>query len=890
MYEKQVWENVRGDAAISKMMEDRVLYGQGEHPEGSASNLLDTSHIITSMFYDIVEDSGEKINKLFQTFEVLDTPAGRIIDSLIGAGCKVGCSTRAQGDLEEMTNEDTGDKYFRVIPENYEYITTDFTATPSTFGVAPVELERKVVNQLKQGLSATTAKEQVSRQFAMNLLESMHTDEAKHLRNEIEEQKEQEVVKLRKLVEKAGERKVKVKVSEGSYPSAKRASITVTLKEQVEGEIISMKEDLLTVGLDDGSMVTVGDPSSLVYTAAPEPMVVDEEPPMEDLEPMEEIPAEMEEIPAEEPLEEIEPEEIEEPEEDEEEVEESKHKSRHPRLKERKLLEYFSVGKNELLDIWKANTNKESIKKWWEDASDKDIDAFIEGKKTEIEEGEGYVRQIDAYADRHGIIKDMDMPEGLPMYWVEEATPWAEAYGIDVGRGGPVKAALPDYGYFEDLVDELEEYVHTLEIQDKEVEESRITEGGGGKYVEILNDMVSTLKKDPDQDPETLIGKFSSSWEIPRDTTIEMYNQANSEDYLDTGDVFLESKFSEGSELTDYEGVRWTVESTTTRYRDVKESDISGVAEKCAMLAEDATFVAVINEEYGKAVLVYDSDKLMKQDFKGKKVVEKKRKKVVEKKVVKKSKVKKLVFESFFDMADFISNELSGKSPNQELSKVLGNLLQDVELAKTVGFKPLYESKKTLSESNKKAINLTEQVASTKAENIILQESLEKVMKEFKEYKTTAEDLLDEASNQDKKDVLALTNKLERSVDKNKRAFEALKKKNNLYRTLQEETRKLEEKVEKTVKESQTKEVRDYVGYLIQMSGVHLSEKARTLIEECETKKEVDEIWDDLLDVVKTHALHEKKLETIKINPESEDVNSLIDETVGELMESISKR
>jgi len=166
VYEREVWDKVLGDSTLKEMMDQRRLFGHAEHPSESQSDLQLTSHVIRSMWID------EATNVVFQSIDVLDTPMGRIVDSILRADCLVGVSTRAEGDLEE--SEDDEGTFSRVIPESYRYITTDFTADPSTFGALPQEVRRGVVSSI-----ATEAKNEKAdkseRIFARKLLESMES-------------------------------------------------------------------------------------------------------------------------------------------------------------------------------------------------------------------------------------------------------------------------------------------------------------------------------------------------------------------------------------------------------------------------------------------------------------------------------------------------------------------------------------------------------------------------------------------------------------------------------------------------------------------------------------------------------------------------------------------
>ncbi len=142
VYEKEVWEKVLSDESIVEKMKSRTLFGQAEHPAETQSDLQLTSHTI---FETWIEEDG----RVYQKIDVLDTPTGRIVDTLLRAGCQVGVSTRAEGDLEEYELGE-GQKCQRVIPETYRYVTTDFTADPSTFNVEPVALQRNVLPTLRK--------------------------------------------------------------------------------------------------------------------------------------------------------------------------------------------------------------------------------------------------------------------------------------------------------------------------------------------------------------------------------------------------------------------------------------------------------------------------------------------------------------------------------------------------------------------------------------------------------------------------------------------------------------------------------------------------------------------------------------------------------------------
>lgn len=178
VYEKAVWDKVLGDSEVLERMKSRSLFMQEEHPE--EGNQTKTGHIagiVTGI------DVDEATNKVFMNAEVLDTPYGRIVDTLLKAGCGLGVSTRAEGELEEIVSEDSKDKEeeggedkkkFRVIPDAYKFITVDFTADPSTYSSYPEKVERDLVGIVKAGVD----NEKIDRDFAATVLECMKIPEA----------------------------------------------------------------------------------------------------------------------------------------------------------------------------------------------------------------------------------------------------------------------------------------------------------------------------------------------------------------------------------------------------------------------------------------------------------------------------------------------------------------------------------------------------------------------------------------------------------------------------------------------------------------------------------------------------------------------------------------
>ena len=115
---------------IEGPIKERRALGELDHPESSVINLQNVSHNIVEIKV--------KGNDVYGTFEILDTPAGRILKELFANDLTVGVSSRGMGSVEESINEQ-GDPTV-TVQDDFELLCWDFVSTPSTHGafVSPV--------------------------------------------------------------------------------------------------------------------------------------------------------------------------------------------------------------------------------------------------------------------------------------------------------------------------------------------------------------------------------------------------------------------------------------------------------------------------------------------------------------------------------------------------------------------------------------------------------------------------------------------------------------------------------------------------------------------------------------------------------------------------------
>lgn len=110
--------------------ENRAL-GECDHPDSSVVELKKVSHII--------REAHMEGNICYGTVEILDTPCGKILQSLVEAGVTLGISSRGVGSTRK-----SGDH--QIVQDDFQLICWDFVSEPSTPGAFMMR-EGRQVNQ-----------------------------------------------------------------------------------------------------------------------------------------------------------------------------------------------------------------------------------------------------------------------------------------------------------------------------------------------------------------------------------------------------------------------------------------------------------------------------------------------------------------------------------------------------------------------------------------------------------------------------------------------------------------------------------------------------------------------------------------------------------------------
>jgi hypothetical protein len=127
-YSKELWE--RELEKYNVLVKERRACGELDHPDSQVINLKNVSHNISKLWWD-----GDNV---MGAIELLPTPSGNILKALIGAGIKVGVSSRGMGSLKQVGE-------VLEVQDDFDLLCWDFVSTPSNPG--------SYMTPLREGLS-----------------------------------------------------------------------------------------------------------------------------------------------------------------------------------------------------------------------------------------------------------------------------------------------------------------------------------------------------------------------------------------------------------------------------------------------------------------------------------------------------------------------------------------------------------------------------------------------------------------------------------------------------------------------------------------------------------------------------------------------------------------
>ena len=138
-YPKELWENALKLNQTKEAISRGLMFGCIGHPKNYTLDELLESGKVSHKVTDITID--EKTGDGIATYEILDTPAGRILDTIIRSGSEMYVSTRAFGGFTNETKKKDGRDYKVLDTKNFELESIDFVIQPGFLSTNPKLVE-----------------------------------------------------------------------------------------------------------------------------------------------------------------------------------------------------------------------------------------------------------------------------------------------------------------------------------------------------------------------------------------------------------------------------------------------------------------------------------------------------------------------------------------------------------------------------------------------------------------------------------------------------------------------------------------------------------------------------------------------------------------------------
>ena len=129
---QRVYPTFEINKAVSKISEQIAggtsVLGEVDHPEDLKINLDRVSHMLTSMWMDGHNGYGK--------LKILPTPMGKLVETMLQSGVKLGVSSRGSGNVDEASGN----------VSEFDIITVDVVAQPSAPNAYPTPIYEGLLN------------------------------------------------------------------------------------------------------------------------------------------------------------------------------------------------------------------------------------------------------------------------------------------------------------------------------------------------------------------------------------------------------------------------------------------------------------------------------------------------------------------------------------------------------------------------------------------------------------------------------------------------------------------------------------------------------------------------------------------------------------------------
>lgn len=154
-YPLELWKKVENSDDFKEGMSTLTLFGENDHPETRVDASIKEASIVLTDFI-IKEDEGI----VWCGFDILPTPAGHILKTILDYGSKIGVSSRGLGDEVQRDGETI------IDPDTYEFYGFDAVVMPAVKTARPPVVEsvnrKKLADKLQEDIDNSTTEVELS--------------------------------------------------------------------------------------------------------------------------------------------------------------------------------------------------------------------------------------------------------------------------------------------------------------------------------------------------------------------------------------------------------------------------------------------------------------------------------------------------------------------------------------------------------------------------------------------------------------------------------------------------------------------------------------------------------------------------------------------------------
>lgn len=229
-YTEELWDNVFNDPIMKEKIATRSCFGELGHPTEARETDMEKIAICLAEEPKKCADGTLK-----GVFDILDTPNGRILKTLCDYGCKIGVSSRGNGDV---TEDWSGNEI--VDPKTYQLECFDAVLLPAlkeartTYVTESLEQDNKLKTALNESLNKASPAEKKVMEETLKQLNIDYIDKALN-----EEANTRKSVRNRKVSSKAT-----TAGNAGVEEAIKSLQESVKLTQSLQAQVKALQEKL----------------------------------------------------------------------------------------------------------------------------------------------------------------------------------------------------------------------------------------------------------------------------------------------------------------------------------------------------------------------------------------------------------------------------------------------------------------------------------------------------------------------------------------------------------------------------------------------------------------------------------------------------------------------